>query len=449
MPILALDKALCRVSVRPLAASGLALLFLVAMPGHNDSLVANGDTRTLSLHHTHRDDDLTVTFKKNGRYDEGALAKINNFLRDWRNDKETTMDPHLFDILWEVQRETGAKEPIHIISAYRSPETNSMLRRRSRGVARFSQHMNGKAIDFYIPDANLSDLRVAGLRLQRGGVGFYPTSGSPFVHMDTGSVRMWPRMTRDQLARVFPDGKTVYLPADGRPLAGYDIAVAELQRRGRGSSLALASRGDDEEQVENPGRVKQFFAKLFKSKDEDEEEAVRVPVKRTVLASAGAIPKLQWQTGPAAVEAAPLPRPRPLDLGVAQIDRRETTASLPAVITGRDNPPPTQVLAYAPEAGGLTRSDGVLSQNPVRAQSGNKPALGTLNEQPVSISLYSPAMVQYSGELRQPDLGSWRSLMQPAKTTVAFGFGHSLAEAPATRFAGPAVVALRVVAFAR
>lgn len=433
--------------MRPLAAGGLALLFLVAMPGHNDSLVANGDTRTISLHHTHRDDDLTVTFKRNGRYDEGALAKINHFLRDWRNDKETAMDPHLFDILWEVQREAGAKEPVHIVSAYRSPETNSMLRRRSRGVARFSQHMNGKAIDFFIPDANLSDLRVAGLRLQRGGVGFYPTSGSPFVHMDTGSVRMWPRMTRDQLARVFPDGKTVYLPVDGRPLAGYETAVAELQRRGRGGSLALASRGDDEEEMESPSRVKQFFAKLFKAKDEDEEEAARVPAKRTMLASAGGMPRLQWQTGLGATEAVPLPRPRPLDLGLAQIERRDTTASLPAVITGRDNPPATQVLAYAPEAGGLTRNDGIVPQNSVRADSGDTL---TLIEQPaVSTSLYAPAMVQYNAELRQPDLGSWRSLMQPVQATVAFGFGHNVLEAPATRFAGPAVVALRVVAFAR
>ena len=90
-----------------------------------------------------------------------------------------------------------------------------------------------------------------------------------------------------------------------------------------------------------------------------------------------------------------------------------------------------------------------MSQTPVRADSGNKPVLGSLIEQPVSTSLYAPAMVQYSAELRQPDVGSLRSLMQPAKTAVAFGFGHNLAEAPATRFAGPAVVALRVVAFAR
>ena len=68
----------------------------------------------------------------------------------------------------------------------------------------------------------------AGQRLQRGGVGFYPTSGSPFVHLDTGNVRHWPRMTHEQLARVFPDGKTVHVPSDGRPLARYAQAVAAL-----------------------------------------------------------------------------------------------------------------------------------------------------------------------------------------------------------------------------
>ena len=90
-----------------------------------------------------------------------------------------------------------------------------MLRRRSNGVARFSQHMLGHAMDFYIPGVPLDQLRAIGLRLQRGGVGFYPTSGSPFVHMDTGGVRHWPRMTREQLVKVFPDGRTVHIPTDG------------------------------------------------------------------------------------------------------------------------------------------------------------------------------------------------------------------------------------------
>ena len=89
------------------------------------------------------------------------------------------MDPHLIDLLWEVHREVGAKEAIWIICGYRSPETNSMLRRRSSGVAEFSQHTLGKAIDFYIPGVPLERLREVGLRAQRGGVGFYPTSGHP------------------------------------------------------------------------------------------------------------------------------------------------------------------------------------------------------------------------------------------------------------------------------
>ena len=112
---------------------------------------AEGDTRTISFHHVHTDEELTITYKVNGRYDEEALKKINYLLRDWRESEPTKMDPHLIDLLWEVHREVGAKEAIWIICGYRSPGTNSMLRRRSSGVAEFSQHTLGKAIDFYIP----------------------------------------------------------------------------------------------------------------------------------------------------------------------------------------------------------------------------------------------------------------------------------------------------------
>ena len=195
------------------------------------SVIANGDTRTISFHHVHTGEDVTVTFKRDGRYDEAALDKINYVLRDWREEKPIKMDPHLIDLLWEVHREVGATNSVHIICGYRSPGTNSMLRARSRGVAQFSQHMLGKAIDFYIPGVELSRLREVGLRLQRGGVGFYPTSGSPFVHLDTGGIRHWPKASRDLLARIFPDGKTVHIPADGRPMPGYEFALAEIKAR--------------------------------------------------------------------------------------------------------------------------------------------------------------------------------------------------------------------------
>ena len=92
--------------------------------------------------------------------------------------------------------------------------------------------MLGHAMDFFIPGVALEKIRFAGLRLQRGGVGFYPTSGSPFVHLDTGSVRHWPRMSHDQLARVFPNGRTVHIPSDGKPLPGYELAMADIEKRG-------------------------------------------------------------------------------------------------------------------------------------------------------------------------------------------------------------------------
>jgi uncharacterized protein YcbK (DUF882 family) len=246
------------------AQLGIAGALLLIGAGSVHDATAENETRTLSFHHTHSDEDLTVTFKRNGRYDEDALKKLNHYLRDWRTQDETVMDRHLFDILWEVYRDVDAKQPIQIVSSYRSPATNAMLRHRSAhsGVARYSQHMLGHAMDFYIPNVPLEQIRFAGLRLQRGGVGFYPTSGSPFVHLDTGSIRHWPRMTHDQLARVFPDGRTVHVPTDGVPLKGYELARADIEKRGDGDSAAS---------LPTPGN---FFAALFRGKQSEEDDEV-------------------------------------------------------------------------------------------------------------------------------------------------------------------------------
>jgi uncharacterized protein YcbK (DUF882 family) len=239
-------------------AGAAALLLLLGAGSVHDATALN-ETRTLSFHHTHSNEDLTVTFKRDGRYDEEALKTLNHFLRDWRTQDQTVMDRHLFDIIWEVYRDVDAKQPIQIVSAYRSPATNAMLRRRSAhtGVARFSQHMLGHAMDFYIPGVPLEQIRFAGLRLQRGGVGFYPTSGSPFVHLDTGNIRHWPRMTHDQLVKVFPDGRTVHIPTDGVPLKGYELARADIEHRS----------GDDAATVKPS-----FLAALFKGKSSDDDD---------------------------------------------------------------------------------------------------------------------------------------------------------------------------------
>ncbi|MGN6115786.1 MAG: DUF882 domain-containing protein, partial [Nitrobacter sp.] len=104
---------------------GLSSLLLLAGAGSVHDAAALNETRTLSFHHTHSNEDLTVTFKRNGRYDEAALKQLNHFLRDWRSQDQTNMDRHLFDILWEVYRDVDAKQPINIVSAYRSPSTNA------------------------------------------------------------------------------------------------------------------------------------------------------------------------------------------------------------------------------------------------------------------------------------------------------------------------------------
>jgi uncharacterized protein YcbK (DUF882 family) len=205
---------------------------------------ASAETRTLDLYYVHTGERAQITFKKNGRYDPAALKKLNQMLRDWRRNEPTRMDPALFDLVYEVWKESGSRKPITVTSAYRSPTTNNMLRKRSRGVAKNSQHTYGRAMDWFVTDVPTSKLRVIALRKQIGGVGYYPTSRTPFVHTDTGSVRHWPRMTRSQLVAVFPNGRTLHVPTDGKPLPGYEEAVNDYMRRKKGLSVASSSGGD-------------------------------------------------------------------------------------------------------------------------------------------------------------------------------------------------------------
>ena len=246
----------------------LSLAALMVGSRTTQDAVANGDTRTISIQHMHTRELTTVTFRRDGRYVGEALDRLNNALRDWRNDDVIKMDPRLFDIAWEVHREVGSSSPFHVVSAYRSPGTNAMLRRRSRGVAKHSQHTMGKAMDFYLPDISTAQIRAVGMKLQRGGVGYYPTANSPFVHLDVGSVRSWPRMTRDQLARIFPSGNTVHIAADGRPMEGYEVAKAQILARG-GSVGGYASSDFDEGAIMQGSR-RSLWASLFGWNEEEE-----------------------------------------------------------------------------------------------------------------------------------------------------------------------------------
>ena len=237
-------------------AAAASLPLLLAAPGQ-----AAAETRSLKLYFVHTGEKANITFKRNGKFDPKGLQQLNRFLRDWRRNQPTKMDPRLFDLIWEVYRQSGSNQYINVVSAFRSPQTNSMLRKNTKGVAEKSQHMLGKAMDFYIPGVKLATLRAIGMRMQVGGVGFYPKSGSPFVHMDVGNVRAWPRMSRQELVRLFPDGKTMHIPADGKPLPGYQQAVAEHKRRG-GAPIEMAEA--------SPKR-RNLFQVLFGGADEQEE----------------------------------------------------------------------------------------------------------------------------------------------------------------------------------
>jgi uncharacterized protein YcbK (DUF882 family) len=306
--------------VRAGATLSLAAMLMIGASASLQTAVAEGDTRSLTFHHLHTGENITITYKRDGRYDEAALKKLDWFMRDWRKEQTTSMDPHLFDLLWEVYREVGATAPIDVVCGYRSPTTNAMLRQRSSGVAEFSQHTLGHAMDFYIPGVPLEKLREIGLRLQRGGVGFYPTSGSPFVHMDTGTIRHWPRMTYAQLSKVFPDGRTVHVASDGRPRPGFALALADVERRGNvPNNVSLeqarahgAITAVQEQTAELATRKRSLVARLFggaKEADEAADEAsAAAPIattKRGRVTVASAAKPVETQ------RIVPMPAPRP------------------------------------------------------------------------------------------------------------------------------------------
>jgi uncharacterized protein YcbK (DUF882 family) len=257
----------------PRVLASLLIAASMVIPGMAPPVEAAGQTRTLKLYFIHTKEKASITFKRNGRYDAKGLQQINRFLRDWRRNEPTKMDPRLLDLVWEVYQKSGSRDYIHVVSAYRSPATNGMLRSRSKGVAKKSQHMLGKAMDFYLPDVKLKTVREIGMKFQVGGVGYYPTSGSPFIHLDVGGVRAWPRMNRNELVRLFPDGKTMHLPADGKPLPGYQVAVADYKRRVGASAIEVAGGGakgsGDKDDSKRKGNL---FAMLFGGGGDEDEE---------------------------------------------------------------------------------------------------------------------------------------------------------------------------------
>ncbi|TCD11456.1 DUF882 domain-containing protein [Oricola cellulosilytica] len=344
---------------------------------------AEAETRTLKLYYVHTKERAEITYKKNGRYLQSGLNKLNRFLRDWRRNEPTRMDPELFDVIWEAYRMAGGRDYIHVVSAYRSPATNEMLRRTRGGQAKKSQHTLGKAMDFYIPGVKLSKLREIGFKLQGGGVGYYPKSGSPFVHFDTGNVRAWPRMSRSELARIFPKGGTLHLPPDGKPLPGYEQALASYQSRKRkGQATAIVSGGSDDSRKGGT-----LLAALFGGGADDEEDSVEAasPAPRPTRAVAPqpqpAAPEPETttpQTLIAALTTRATPRPssapRP-QADIPALAEQPVAVAAAAAPAGTTEPPRPLALVPVPDA----RPEALLARADARTDPGRRTASEIVN----------------------------------------------------------------------
>lgn len=145
--------------------------------------------RTLRMYNTHTGESLKSVFWADGKFVPEAMNDINKLLRDHRNNEVAQMDPKLLFLLDQVSSQVGANNVVHVISGYRSPESNKLLHENTTGVAKHSMHLEGKAIDVRIPGRDLAMLHKAALHAGGGGVGYYPDS--QFVHMDTGRLRHW------------------------------------------------------------------------------------------------------------------------------------------------------------------------------------------------------------------------------------------------------------------
>jgi uncharacterized protein YcbK (DUF882 family) len=147
------------------------------------------DERELQFYHTHTRKRLRVVYKRRDEYVPDALKEINAFMSDFRTGDIIDIDPQLLDLIYDIREALDSKGTYEVISAYRSPKTNEMLRTRSSGTAKNSRHLLGKAVDVRLTDVKLTKIRDTAIAMQRGGVGYYASSN--FVHLDTGRVRRW------------------------------------------------------------------------------------------------------------------------------------------------------------------------------------------------------------------------------------------------------------------
>jgi uncharacterized protein YcbK (DUF882 family) len=217
--------------------------------------IAGGETRTISLFQIHTKERLTVTYMVNGRYVPSAMKKINHLMRDWRRNETIVIDPKTIDLIWELHADLGSKAPINIVCGYRSPKTNAFLKRVGRKVASKSQHMNGKAIDFFFPDVQTKAIRNVALAHRIGGVGYYSSAAGPtgFIHADSGKVRQWgPGMRGSQVASYIRDGQKYVGKRHGKALwSSTQVASAETTEKKKSGGLLGLLAGSNKKAPES------------------------------------------------------------------------------------------------------------------------------------------------------------------------------------------------------
>ncbi len=309
---------------------GLAAALLGLSAGSPGVVASFGATRTISFFHIHTKESLTITYKRDGKYDKEALKKIDWLMRDWRQNKAVEMDPRTIDLLWEMHTELGSKEPINVICGHRSEATNEMLRKTRGGQAKKSKHMTGQAIDAAFPDIPLKQLRWSATIREVGGIGYYPTSGIPFVHVDTGPVRAWPRLPRSELALLFPDGRTKHSPADGGSLSRDDVRRARANKDVSSQVAAyfqLRNRQKSETEIAMAEAGVGLDAPILKSTPA--EVARPSPEARVAMAEAGAVETMPILAPPPKLVQGPrIAAPPPADGDRRRLNQLVTLASL-------------------------------------------------------------------------------------------------------------------------
>ena len=328
--------------------AGAASAALLAAIGAIQAVTAQSGDRTISLYNIHTKETISVVYKRGGKFVDAGLERVNHAMRDWRRNEATKMDPELVDLLWEMHRELGSKEPIHIISGYRSRATNDQLRSTVGGQASESRHILGKAADVHFPDVPVKHLRYSALVRERGGVGYYPTSAIPFVHVDTDRVRSWPRLPRYELALLFPHGASKHLAADGGAISKDDVRIAQSRHGDLAQQIAMFH--SDRQGLPRPA----LFA-----------QAQPAPAAPVAPASPAA-PAARLQTAALPPAAAPSPEPPKAAaqrefVPLSSNDRNGLTALVasmePRLVVG---PTPAKRPAPQPSLAGNTPVPGIL-----------------------------------------------------------------------------------------